>query len=217
MLRVYAKVWDKRLREVVHISNRQKAFCPVDGCFENVNILKKLMRRARKKRRKFHVVFIDLAKAIDVVLHDSIRKAMVCKGIPSKIQHTILDHMYAGAYTEVTVGGAKTRRIFIRSGVKQGCPLSPFLFNLIMDELLCKLEGSDLGPTLGGIRVPALAFADDLTVLADNEAEMREILQICEKFFDEKAMSANAKKCQSMKLLPAKGKKVLKAVTEPHR
>ena len=37
LIRLYAKVWDARLREVVKIDVRQKAFCPVDGCFDNVN------------------------------------------------------------------------------------------------------------------------------------------------------------------------------------
>ena len=41
LTRLYAKVWDARLREVVKIDVRQKAFCPVDGCFDSVNIVKK--------------------------------------------------------------------------------------------------------------------------------------------------------------------------------
>ena len=100
------------------------------------------MRRARKKRREVHIVFIDVAKAFDVVLHDTIRKALIRKGIPPEVRATILDDMYK---------------------------------------------------------------------------DSNEILRICEKFFDARGMSANAKKCQSMKLLPAKGKNVLSCTTTPHR
>ena len=53
------------------------------------------MRRARKKRREVHIVFIDLAKAFDVVLHDTIRKALIRKGIPPEVCATILDDMYS--------------------------------------------------------------------------------------------------------------------------
>ena len=53
--------------------------------------------------------------------------------------------------------------------------------------------------------------------MADNEAEMNEILRICERFFDARGMFANASKCQSMKLLPAKGKYVLSCTTTSHR
>ena len=50
LLRVYAKVWDQRLRKVITINERQKAFEPVDGCFENVKILQHVVQTARKER-----------------------------------------------------------------------------------------------------------------------------------------------------------------------
>ena len=53
--------------------------------------------------------------------------------------------MYRHATTEVTVGGQTTRKIRIKAGVKQGCPLSPLLFNLILDELLEKLKQTEIG------------------------------------------------------------------------
>lgn len=53
-------------------------------------------------------------------------------------------------------------------GTKQGDPLSQFLFNCVLDPLLEKLNGSNLGMNLEGTRFSAMAFADDLVLLSDN-------------------------------------------------
>ena len=53
--------------------------------------------------------------------------------------------IYYHSATRISIGGRKTRCLNIISGVKQGCPLSPFLFNLIMDELLEWLKKKKIG------------------------------------------------------------------------
>ena len=143
-MRLYAKLWDKRLRQNVELDERQKGFVPVDGCFQNVKILQEIIKQQRKKRREYNFVFIDLAKAFDTVRHLSIEKGMRRKGIPEQVRSTVLE-MYHHATTEVTVGGQTTRKIRINAGVKQGCRLSPLLFNLILDELLEKLKQTEIG------------------------------------------------------------------------
>ena len=142
-MRLYAKLWDKRIRQNVKLDERQKGFVPVDGCFQNVKILQEIIKQQRKRRREYNLVFIDLVKAFDTVSHLSIEKGLRRKGIPEQVRSTVLE-MYRHATTEVTVGG-RTRKIQINAGVKQGCPLSPLLFNLILDELLEKLKRTEIG------------------------------------------------------------------------
>ena len=136
--------WDKRIRQNVKLDERQKGFVPVDGCFQNVKILQEVIKQQRKRRREYNLVFIDLAKAFDTVSHLSIEKGLRRKGIPEQVRSTVLE-MYRHATTEVTVGGRTTRKIQINAGVTQGCPLSPLLFNLILDELLEKLKRTEIG------------------------------------------------------------------------
>ena len=124
LMRLYAKVWDKRLRANIQLGDRQKDFVPVDECFENVKILQNIIKQQRRKRK-----FLDLAKAFDLVSHQSIRKGLIRKGIPPTVIEGIMD-MYKRS-TKISVGSQTTRTININSGVKQGCPLSPLLFNLI--------------------------------------------------------------------------------------
>ena len=135
LIRLYAKIWDKRLRKKITINERQKAFVPMDGCFENVKILQTVMKQSKKQKRELNIVFLDLAKAFDTVLHTSISKALERKGVPKEVCDMVLD-LYEGALTEIRTPVGKTRKIDINAGVKQGCPLSPLLFNLVMDELV---------------------------------------------------------------------------------
>ena len=50
-MRMYGRIWDKRLRKEIATSERQKGFVPRERCFENVNILKSIIKNQRKKRR----------------------------------------------------------------------------------------------------------------------------------------------------------------------
>ncbi|NXT45332.1 PO21 protein, partial [Pelecanoides urinatrix] len=77
---------------------------------------------------------------------------------------------------------AKTDPINIRSGVKQGDPMSPLLLNLALDPLLCKLETEGKGFHHGGFQVTAMAFADDLVLLSDSWDGMQYNIQILETF-----------------------------------
>lgn len=78
-MRVYNRIWDKRLGKEVKIYRRQKGFDPVDECYEKVSILKSAIANQRKTKRAYQIVFLDLAKAFDTVTHDSIKKALYRK------------------------------------------------------------------------------------------------------------------------------------------
>ena len=48
---LYVKIWDKRLRKIIHFDERQKGFVPVDGCFKNAKIWQQIIKSQRKKGR----------------------------------------------------------------------------------------------------------------------------------------------------------------------
>ena len=215
-MRLYVKLWDKCLRLNIELDERQKGFVPVDGCFENVKILQETIKQQRRKRKEYNLVLIDLAKAFHTVSHKSIEKGLKRKGVPVQVIETIMS-MYKHSTTNITVGEKTTTAIKINAGVKQGCLLSPLLFNLIIDELIVKLKKLDVGTTLGKQKVCVLAFADDLVLITEDRFHMQLLTEESKEFFDQKGLKANAKKCASLRVIPVAKKQIMKVITAVNR
>ena len=79
-----------------------------------------------------------------------------------------------------------------RRGIRQGDPLSPMLFNAVLDELLENL-GMKFGVMLGNdVKLNALAFADDLVIMLPTSVGTLGLLDQVKSFFDARGMSMNA-------------------------
>ena len=115
-----------------------------------------------------------------------------------EIISTILD-MYLNSFTTISVGGKSTRKIKINSGVKQGCPLSPLLFNLILDELLENLKKLGVGININDQLVSVMAFADDLVLITEHSSNMLVAIKEYQKFLHQKGLSVNVGKCGSLR------------------
>ncbi|NWI09426.1 PO21 protein, partial [Crypturellus soui] len=120
-------------------------------------------------------------KAFDSVSHRHIFHVLGQKGVDDHIINIIKD-LYTNAGTTLELGPRRSGYIKILGGVKQGDPLSPILFNLALDPLLCKLEELDLGFKYGEQLISSLAFADDLALLSDSWESMQQSIEVVEEF-----------------------------------
>jgi hypothetical protein len=121
------------LRDVTSFSPRQKGFVHETGCFNCVHILNGTVR-AGKNKEGLVAVQLDIAKAFDTLPHKVIGAALERLRLPSGVRESIMNS-YTSLSTNIEYAGSKTEVSF-RTGVKQGDPLSPFIFNAIMDPLL---------------------------------------------------------------------------------
>ena len=128
------RVIDKRLRELVTISDQQFGFMPGKSTTDAIFALRQTIEKYREGRQNFHCVFIDLEKAYDRVPRDEVWNCLRLKGVPEKYVRVIQD-MYKNSSTQVRTSAGVSESFEVTVGVHQGSGLSPFLFTVIMDCL----------------------------------------------------------------------------------
>ena len=105
-------------------------------------------------------------------------RALLHRGVPNKYVN-IIQALYAKTYGCVRAYGELSKEFTTRSGVRQGCPLSPFLFNFVMDEIMedCLRHTSSSGvDILPGDKLSDLDYADDKVLLFDNFSDAQMLL-----------------------------------------
>ena len=107
-----------------------------------------IIEKAREFQENIYFCFIDYAKAFDCMDHNKLWKILKEMGIPGHLT-CLLRNMYAGQEATVRIGHGTTDWFQIGKGVRQGCVLSPCLFNL---------------------------YADDTTLMAESEEELKSLL-----------------------------------------
>jgi len=103
----------------------------------------------------------------------------------------------------VSLGGAITSDYFsVVNGVKQGADLSPVLICVYIDDLLIFLKKAGFGCYIGIHFVGALAYTDDIVLVAPSATALRKMLAICEDYADEYCIFFNAAKSKCLVILP---------------
>jgi hypothetical protein len=88
--------------------------------------------------------------------------------------------------------------VSMRQGVRQGCPLSPILFNLFVEALAERLRKSGFGATINGIDLESLLYADDVVLLGESTADLQGMIDVVDKFCRQWRMEINLKKSEVM-------------------
>jgi hypothetical protein len=119
------------------------------------------------------------------------------------IREVIMDS-YNGATVKVITLNGSTENIHINRGVKQGCPLSPILFDICINPLIEKLNSKELRK-FGSYwnaedGVTAQAYADDILLFANSYYSLQQLVEIVNDFNWHSNIQLNPKKCEILKI-----------------
>jgi hypothetical protein len=136
------------------------------------------------QEHELYLVFIDFKKAFDRVPHEVMWRIMEHYGMQPKIV-ALLRELYNRAESAVIVGQDTTGWFKQTVGVRQGCILSPDLFNLCLEHImraaLDKREEENAGAKIGGLVLNNLRFADDISLIAEQLQQAQALLESIDK------------------------------------
>ncbi|KRX46712.1 Retrovirus-related Pol polyprotein from type-2 retrotransposable element R2DM [Trichinella murrelli] len=161
------------------ITRRLKRWNLKNGIFENTSTLYALLKDAKARSKEICIATLDLAKAFDSVPHSRILRALRKNNVDPESVDLISKMLTGTTYAEIK--GLQGEPIVIHNGVRQG-----------------RLQACGPAYDFHGEKICILAFADDLTLVADSAAGMKILLKAACDFLEESGMSLNAEKCRTL-------------------
>ena len=175
----------------------QKGFLPkVSGCMDHIAAMMNIMRVAKKSKKDFYALLLDLKAAYDSVPHHKLWKLLRHVGISEQIVK-YLERLYGGAVLYVETKEFKTRSMPYNRGVMQGDTLSPLLFTIYFMVIIRAGERSNKERGFfvkNQYQHHLKAFADDLNVVDRSLENLRESWRLLKEGLDWCELQVNATK-----------------------
>jgi hypothetical protein len=199
--KIYAGILVERVRRVTEelIGEEQGAFRSGRGCIDQIFTLKQMTEKVKEKKKKLYLGFMDLQQAYDRINREALWQVLLMYGVGGKLLNGIKS-MYNGSEACVRINRVESEWFKIDSGVRQGCVMSPWLFNLYMDgvmkELMVGVAGEGVRMVENGRewRLPCLLYADDLVLCGESEESLRRLVERFGKVCKRRGLKVNVDK-----------------------
>ena len=120
------------------------------------------------KNKSYVIISIDAEKAFDKIQHPFIIKTLQKAGIEGTYLN-IIKAIYDKPTANIILNGEKLKAISLKSGTRQGCPLSPLLFNIVLEVLSTAIRAEkEIKGIQIGKEVKLSLFADDMILYIEN-------------------------------------------------
>ena len=187
----------EKMENFLTTAQNQFGFKKKLGTDQCIYVVKEVIDYFKKRNTSVFACFLDASKAFDRVNHKVLFEALLKRGVPGYLVR-LLVYWYRNQSMCVRWGQTYSDRFYVTNGVRQGGILSPYLFNVYMDDLSIKLNSKHIGCTIGVEKINHVMYADDLVVLAPSTKGLQELLRVCEDFGTSHSVKFNANKSAIM-------------------
>ena len=176
----------------------QAGFRKGRGTRDQIANIRWIIKKTREFHKNIYFCFIDYTKAFDCVNHNKLWKILKEMGIPDHLT-CLLRNLYTGQEATVRTGQGKTDWFQIGKGVRQGCILSPCLFNLYTEYIMRNtgLDEAQAGIKIAGRNINNLRYGDDTILMAESE-ELKSLLMKVKEESEKVGLKLNIQKTKIM-------------------
>jgi len=177
-LKIYTKLLANRLKLLLPKILHQHQYARPEGQIHQVlTLLRDMFQHSSSRKSNHFYLSLDFEKAFDSVDHQWLLKVLTKYGFTHKFVDTIAT-LHTEATSEILVNGFRTPTFTIRRGVRQGDPLTLFLFLIAVEPFLTAIRHNN---NISGIQTPgrfkikALSYADDITMTVTNTSSVTHV------------------------------------------
>lgn len=169
--KLYSKILNIRLTTISEhiISNYQHGFRKGRSCTDCIFTMTQLIEKRKEHNLPTFLAFIDYEKAFDKVNRNKLWNIMI-KSYPQHLVRAI-QSLYHENQIMIEINGKRNNtKKAINQGVRQGCPLSPALFNIYIDDIINRWKNELKNNfCVNNIEIDTLLYADDQVLIANSE------------------------------------------------
>ena len=173
------------------IGEEQSGFRKGRSCSDQIFVLRQLCEKMKEKGKKVWIAFMDLEKAYDRVDREALWQVLRIYGIGGRVLRGIMS-FYVEGKACVRVGGELSESFEVKMGLRQGCVMSPWLFNVFMDgvvrEVYARVNGMGVKMRVNGESewiLSQLLFADDTALVAESAEQLQCLVRELEECVNE--------------------------------
>ena len=147
------------------------------GTRDQIANIRWITEKTREFQKEIYFCFIDYTRAFDCVDHNKLWVSFQNMGVPNHLI-CLLKNLYADQEATVRTEEGLTKWFKIEKDVRQGCILSPYLFNLYAEYIIrnAEEEETEVGIRIVGRKTNNLRYANDTTLMAENEEDLKNLL-----------------------------------------
>ncbi|KAK2175485.1 hypothetical protein NP493_728g00008 [Ridgeia piscesae] len=182
------------------LRDHQAGFRKDRSCTDQIATLRIIVEQSIEWDSSLYINFVDYEKAFDSLDRDTLWKLLQHYGIPNKLI-SLIRNSYEDMACRVIHAGQLTDSFMVKTGVRQGCLLSPFLFLLAIDWIMKKTtkyrrNGIQWTPWS---QLEDLDFVDDLALLSHSHQQMQEKTELLNTVSTQLGLNINRSKTRIMK------------------
>ncbi len=183
---LYRLICDITQNRMVHLYPKmfhptQAGFLKKRSATQNVLYVRFIVEKAIQQKRTLYIMFIDLRKAFYRVDREVVYEVMKAKGLPQEWVQWIKT-LAENIVTHIAVGKDFTEDVNFWAGVPRGGPLSPMMFNMIIELLISELIEASSKFQHSTLPVPCVWYADDGTLTADKKKYLVVLIKVLQKW-----------------------------------